>query len=94
MLAKRRFSTGSTPVRATSCGYDGHASSETPYLTDLAANLNTSNAAPAACQSRDRLKIGYLTRLSHVTTPDAALMSNPASPSVNYYYWASKTNMN
>jgi prepilin-type processing-associated H-X9-DG protein/prepilin-type N-terminal cleavage/methylation domain-containing protein len=68
--------------------YDGHVSSEIPYVTDVSSNLNA--LAVWGTPAIDKLKIGYLTPLTHINTPDANLMANPTTSTVNYYYWFNK----
>jgi prepilin-type N-terminal cleavage/methylation domain-containing protein/prepilin-type processing-associated H-X9-DG protein len=72
--------------------YDGHVSSEQPYVTDVTWNLNSS--AQSGSAAIDKLKIGYLTPLNRTSTPEANLMANPSTSNVNYYYWANKTARN
>jgi prepilin-type N-terminal cleavage/methylation domain-containing protein/prepilin-type processing-associated H-X9-DG protein len=73
--------------------YDGHVSSETPYLTTLRANFlpTAGSGTPPGIATEYRLHIGFLTPLTHQDTPDANLMLNPK---VNYYYWAHKNTRN
>jgi prepilin-type N-terminal cleavage/methylation domain-containing protein/prepilin-type processing-associated H-X9-DG protein len=70
--------------------YDGHATSERPYMTDLAMNLSPTSATPAACTTRDRMKVGFLTPLTKSQLPESQLMANGRFGGVNYYYYAHK----
>ena len=70
--------------------YDGHVTGERPYMTSLASNLLQTSATPAAIQTQNLLKVGFLTPLTHNNTPDALLMRNGATNGVNYDYWCHK----
>ena len=74
--------------------YDGHATTEAPYITTFSANLQTGSAwsLPAGKATIRRAKIGYLTPLTPSDTPDDKLMANMGTTSnLSYYYWADKT---
>jgi len=70
--------------------YDGHVTSEAPYLcTNLAyyqQNYGTT-FPPAQVLQSIKAKIGYLTSLTHISTPEASFAQNPYT---NYYYWLNK----
>jgi prepilin-type N-terminal cleavage/methylation domain-containing protein/prepilin-type processing-associated H-X9-DG protein len=72
--------------------YDGHVSSETPYVTAMDANLNSTDQWGEAYFGK--LKLGFLTPLSKNNTPEAQLMTNLATSNINYYYWANKSERN
>ena len=72
--------------------YDGHVSSETPYVTTMDSNLNTTGQWGEDYIAK--LKLGYLTPLTKGNTPEATLMTNGATSNINYYYWVSKTSRN
>jgi prepilin-type processing-associated H-X9-DG protein len=70
--------------------YDGHVSSQAPYMTDNPSNLIQTSATPAAIAIQDKIKVGYLTPLTPANTPDSQLFVNPGTSNLNYYYWARK----
>jgi prepilin-type N-terminal cleavage/methylation domain-containing protein/prepilin-type processing-associated H-X9-DG protein len=70
--------------------YDFHVSLEAPYLTDLATNLNSANQSAASCALRDKLKIGFLTPVTHFNVPDDQFWANRATNNIDYYYWPNK----
>lgn len=70
--------------------YDGHVSSEQPYLTTLSTNSNASSLTWLV-DLRYRAKLGYLTPLTRANTPEPELFANPTTSNVNYYYWAHKS---
>lgn len=72
--------------------YDGHVSSEIPYVTDLSWNLDSLSGS--GTDAIDRIKLGFLTPLTPDNTPQANLMANPTTSNVNYYYWANKSARN
>lgn len=69
--------------------YDGHVTSERPYLTTLPSNTNASSV-PYLVDLRYKAKLGYLTPLTRADTPEENLFLDTANSKLNYYYWARK----
>jgi prepilin-type N-terminal cleavage/methylation domain-containing protein/prepilin-type processing-associated H-X9-DG protein len=72
--------------------YDGHASSETPYITVLNANLGVS--AQYGKSFITLLKLGYLTPLTKAGYPESKFITNGGTNNANYYYWINKDQRN
>lgn len=69
--------------------FDGHATSETPYVTLLDGNLDGTWASPGAKEAMYKQRIGYLTP---VNVREIDLFSNfNTKNSLNYWFWADKT---
>ncbi len=65
--------------------YDGHVSAETPYITSVPANYDSSLVGVIG--KYVTAKVGYLTPVTPQDGPEANLMN---APNIDYYYYFAK----